>query len=79
MVCLPRGRYTAPGGANRTRVAHSFDAYIYVRDVDALYQEYRRSGARLLCEPYDQPHDCREFELEDNNGYVLCFGQDLLG
>ena len=28
--------------------------------------------------PSDQPHDCREFEVEDLDGYVICFGQDLL-
>ena len=63
---------------NRARVPHSFDAYIRVRDVDALYEELGKSGANRLDEPYDQPHDCREFEVEDLNGYILCFGQDLL-
>ena len=63
---------------NRQAMNHSFDAYIYVQDVDALYQELNGKGAKLLCEPYTQPHDCREFESEDINGYILCFGQDLL-
>ena len=63
---------------NRQRVQHALDAYVHVRDVDALYAELRESGAELLGEPVDQPHDCREFEVQDLNGYVLCFGQDLL-
>lgn len=63
---------------NRSVVDHTFDAYIYVKDVDALYAEFAGRGARLLCEPCDQPHDCREFEVADMNGYILCFGQDLL-
>lgn len=72
-----------PGGEsvarpNHRRVQHSFDAYVRVRDVDALYAELRGRGANLLYEPCDRPHDCREFEIEDLNGYRICFGQDLL-
>jgi uncharacterized glyoxalase superfamily protein PhnB len=63
---------------NRARMPHSLDAYIRVRDVDALYAELGERGAKRLFEPHDQPHDCREFEVEDLNGYILCFGQDLL-
>lgn len=71
----------APGSVHRPNsdhIEHSFDAYVRVDHVDALYREYQHSGAKLLYEPYDQPHDCREFEIEDCNGYRLCFGQDLL-
>jgi len=63
---------------NRRRIDHSFDAYVYVSDVDALHTELAGRGAVVLGEPYDQPHDCREFEVEDLDGYVICFGQDLL-
>ena len=63
---------------NKPLMRDSFDAYVYVRDVDRLYEEFSNKGAKLLCEPCDHPHDCREFELEDLNGYVICFGQDLL-
>ena len=62
---------------NKARLPDSFDAYEYVRDVDALHEEYKERGAKILYEPCDQPHQCREFEVEDMNGYVLCFGQDL--
>ena len=63
---------------NRTVMPDALDAYIWVRDADGLHRELADRGAKLLGEPYDQPHDCREFEAEDMNGYVLCFGQDLL-
>ena len=63
---------------NKARLKDSFDAYVYVRDVDGLHREYQERGAKILYEPCDQPHQCREFEVEDTNGYVLCFGQDLL-
>ena len=63
---------------NRALEKYTFDAYIRVRNVDALYKELKASGANILYEPCDQPHDCREFEIEDLNGYGICFGQDLL-
>lgn len=63
---------------NRRRIDHCFDAYVYVRDVDTLYAELKERGANLLYEPCDQPHDCREFEVKDLDGYIICFGQDLL-
>ena len=63
---------------NRSMLSHSFDAYVYVKDADALHAELAAKGAKLLNEPQTQTHDCREFEVEDLNGYVLCFGQDLL-
>lgn len=63
---------------NSATEQYTFDAYIRVREVDALYAELKERGAKLLYEPCDQPHDCREFEIEDLNGYRLCFGQDLL-
>lgn len=63
---------------NRQIIPDYFDAYLYVRNVDTLYKELEARGAGLLCEPCNQPHDCREFEVADLNGYVLCFGQNLL-
>jgi hypothetical protein len=30
--------------------------------------------ARGVC---DQPYGCRDFDVEDRNGYRLCFGQNL--
>ena len=80
-IMLRQPDVTVPGGImrpNRSAIAFSFDAYVYVADADALYAELQSRGAKLLGEPCTQPHDCREFEVEDMNGYVLCFGQDLI-
>ena len=38
-------------------------AYIYVKDVDALYAELETRGADLLGPPTDQPYNNREFEV----------------
>lgn len=63
---------------NRSLMDHTFDAYVYVEDVDSVYRELKGRGADCLFEPHDQPHGCREFELRDVNGYLICFGQNLL-
>ena len=71
----PRDSVVKP---NRPRLDHTFDAYVYVQDVDALYEELRSRGADILFEPHQQAHDCREIEVRDCNGYIICFGQDML-
>ena len=51
--------------------------YVYVDDVDTLHAEFASRGvtiARAIC---DQPYGCRDFDIEDCNGYRLCFGHDL--
>ena len=53
----------------------AWDAYVWIDDADALHAEFASKGvtiARGLC---DQPYKCRDFEIDDNNGYRLCFGQ----
>jgi len=55
----------------------AWDAYIRVKDADALCAEYRAKGARIVREPCNAFYDMREFEVEDVNGYALCFGQDI--
>ena len=54
-----------------------WDAYIWVKDADALYEELRSRGVKITREIEDQPYGCRDFDVEDNSGYILGFGQDL--
>ena len=54
-----------------------WDAYVWVDDADALYAEYRAKGVRITRDICDQPYGCREFDVEDLNGYIICFGHDL--
>ena len=55
----------------------AWDAYIWVDDADALHAELRSRGVTIAREICDQPYGCRDFDVEDCNGYRLCFGQDL--
>ena len=54
----------------------AWDAYVWIEDADALYAELRAKGVTIAREIGDRPYGCRDFDVEDCNGYRLCFGQD---
>ena len=55
----------------------AWDAYIWVENADALHGELSARGARIVRGLCNQGYECRDFEVEDLNGYRLCFGQPL--
>jgi predicted enzyme related to lactoylglutathione lyase len=55
----------------------AWDAYVWVDAVDALRTEFLSKGVKITREICDQPYGCRDFDVEDCNGYRLCFGQDM--
>lgn len=59
-----------PGGG-------AWDAYLWIDNADALHAEFKSKGVRIVRDVCDQLYGCRDFEVEDCNGYRLCFGQDL--
>jgi len=54
-----------------------WDAYIWVQDADSLYEELQSRGARITRKIENAEYGCRDFDVEDNSGYILCFGQNL--
>lgn len=67
----------APNG-RITGHAETWDAYFWVRDAEALYQEMHEKGTSIVYEPVLREHyDMKEFAVQDLDGYVLAFGQDL--
>lgn len=64
---------------NHTRdIGHGiapWDAYIYVPDPDALYEEFAPRGVDFRMELGDNSDNLRGFEVYDVNGYVLYFGR----
>ncbi|MGH9794416.1 MAG: VOC family protein [Candidatus Acidiferrales bacterium] len=60
-----------PNGA-----AGAWDTYIGVENADAMCEELRSRGAKILRQPETTVYDMREFEVEDVNGYRLCFAHD---
>jgi hypothetical protein len=52
---------------------------VHTAGVDALYEEFRAKGVKIKREPEIMPYDNKDFDIEDCNGYVLCFGEDWQG
>lgn len=71
----------APGGARPNRVADPegdlWDAYLWVEDADALHAEFAAKGVKIVRGLCSQAYGCRDFDIEDPNGYRLCFGHPL--
>ena len=57
----------------------AWDAYVWVENADALYEEYQAKGVKIARKICDKPYGNRDFDIEDCNGYRLCFGSDLEG
>ena len=55
----------------------AWDAYVWVDDADALNAELKSKGVKMARDICDQPYDCRDFDVEDCNGYRLCFGHSI--
>jgi catechol 2,3-dioxygenase-like lactoylglutathione lyase family enzyme len=66
-----RPNHLAVGGGD------AWDAYLWVDDADALYLEFKAKGVTIARDLCDQPYGNRDFDVEDCNGYRLCFGHDI--
>jgi catechol 2,3-dioxygenase-like lactoylglutathione lyase family enzyme len=47
---------------------------IFVDDADALYDEIKAKGAKIVMPPTDEPWGMREFHVEDPDGHTIRFG-----
>jgi len=52
----------------------AWDAYVWVDDADALHEEFTQRGVRIARGICDQEYGNRDFDIEDCNGYRICFG-----
>ncbi len=57
-------------------VAGTWDAYIHVSGLAALFAELEARGAPISRPIEDTVYGMREFEVTDPDGNVLCFGED---
>lgn len=53
----------------------SSDAYIWVSDVYALFDELKAKGADVIEGPVMRIYNCLELEVRDCNGFKLVFSQ----
>ena len=51
--------------------------FLWLIDVDRYYQEILQRGARISIEIADRDYKIRDFAVEDINGAILVFGQDI--
>lgn len=60
-----------------TVVPKLWNIYFWVDDVAAIYGELKERGAVIDYEICIQPYGCKEFGVQDLDGYDIAFGQDL--
>ncbi|MPZ50520.1 MAG: hypothetical protein GEU75_14685 [Dehalococcoidia bacterium] len=53
------------------------DAYVIVNDIDELYEEMRRVGAKITLELVSRDYGMREFQVEDCNEYRLTLAEGI--
>jgi hypothetical protein len=61
------------------RGRHESDAFVYVDDVDALYEELLARGARLHRGVQDEPYGIPDFTIETPDGHRIAFGAPMRG
>jgi len=61
--------------AHRKRNEH-LDAFVGVRGIEALYDEFISKGANIIRSLDDRPWGCKDFYVEDLDGYLLCFSEE---
>ena len=52
------------------------DAYIDVTNAAVLHDELTTRGASVTRPLEDRPWSCRDFYVEDPDGYILCFSEE---
>ncbi len=65
------------GVSNRTLKPEGIDAYFRVRGLAALAEEIAEQGGEIVEGPVTRDYDVRELVVQDCNGFVLVFGEDV--
>jgi uncharacterized glyoxalase superfamily protein PhnB len=72
LKCAPK---TVADRTHRKQNEH-LDAYIGVRGIDALFNELKSNGAHIIRPLEERPWACKDFYVEDSDGYILCFSEE---
>jgi len=82
-VTIMLSQFAKPGAMRPNRLVdpngEAWDAYVWVENADGLCSEFKSKGVKIAREVCVQPYGNRDFDVEDCNGYRLCFGQDIEG
>ena len=72
LKCAPK---TVSDRTHRKQNEH-LDAYIGVHGIEALFEELESNGARVIRRIEERPWACKDFYVEDPDGYILCFSEE---
>jgi uncharacterized glyoxalase superfamily protein PhnB len=72
LKCAPK---TVSDRTHRKQNEH-LDAYIGVRGIESLFEELESKGARVIRRLEERPWACKDFYVEDPDGYILCFSEE---
>ncbi len=53
------------------------DIFLWVQDVDDVFEEHKVRGAKIVEEISDRPWDARQYVIEDPNGYHLKIAEPI--
>lgn len=67
------GKADAAGASNADVRSGSFDLYVWVSDVEAIFDELTASGADILEGPVKRIYESTEVVVRDLNGFHLVF------
>nr|WP_321233936.1 VOC family protein [uncultured Psychroserpens sp.] len=60
-----------------TTAAEAWDVYIWVNNIEELYTTYKSKNVSIIKALQNTAYGNRDFEIEDEDGYILCFGVPL--
>ena len=72
LKCAPK---TVADRTHRKQNEH-LDAYVGVRGIEALFDELKSKGAHIIRSIEERPWGCKDFYVEDLDGYLLCFSEE---
>lgn len=67
------GKAEAAGTSNADVRSGSFDLYIWVSDVESIFEELRAAGADIVEGPVKRVYESTEVVVRDLNGFHLVF------
>jgi len=67
------GKADASGTSNSEVRKGSFDVYIWVSDINAIFEELTVAGANILEGPVKRIYESTEVVVRDCNGFILVF------
>jgi uncharacterized glyoxalase superfamily protein PhnB len=71
-------RNAEPPTSNPDKYADELlDAYVFIKDADALFEEYSRRKVQFTRDLCDTPWKSREFVVRDCDGRLIAFGSEI--